>query len=109
MRIGSKTPWGKADSVKHLGSGVYLVETPSHGGIYLDDPSLLPLEITNTFTGKQWAEEDCEMSCVIAMLFDKLDLSKAWNSPQSKEEWMAMAKRNAKNYRDNYGAWLKYM
>lgn len=35
IRVGSRTPWGIADSVTHLAPGIDVIGTPGHGGVKL--------------------------------------------------------------------------
>ena len=69
------TPWGNSDYEYELGCGITSYSTPSHGGLYIKDPSILPSDVTSSFiNGSNWAEEDCEAVFVIALLFDRLNL-----------------------------------
>jgi hypothetical protein len=64
--VGMRTPWGKADSVEMVVPGVYVVSTPSHGGIKLDRfvNHLVP---AGCRTKGGWYEEDCEVAIVFAV------------------------------------------
>ena len=68
---GSRTPWGRADSVKQLGPQVYWVGTPSHGGLFIgqDAVAAIPETVRDMFMhGGNWAEEDCELSIALVIL-----------------------------------------
>ena len=78
------TPWGLPDHATRISdAGVYLVETPSHGGLYLTQNALsyLPTSVRHCLLhGPEWAEEDCELPIVItilAPLIDMKDLSRS--------------------------------
>ena len=71
MRVGDPTPWGAADNVCRMADGVWLVSTPSHGGLYLQGRArdAVPAAIRDTLiNGPEWAEEDLEMVLVLAAL-----------------------------------------
>ena len=78
------TPWGPLQHEFCISAGVCLVETPSHGGLYLagqpyDD---LPDDVKDTFiAGSQWPEEDCEMVLALAILQTRLE------HPQNRREF----------------------
>ena len=65
------TPWGVADTAEHIGLGVYLVTTPSHGGYYLPPavnarvPAHWQAITWNNGQGREgWYEEDCDWALV---------------------------------------------
>jgi hypothetical protein len=68
-----RTPWGVADSVKHIGQGIKSVSTPSHGGYYVPESELakMPPAALNTWAGRGWYEEDCDW-CLVALSFPNL-------------------------------------
>ncbi|MCY4662738.1 MAG: hypothetical protein OXF93_23490 [Acidobacteria bacterium] len=71
MRNRIETPWGAADDVRHLGEHIVLVDTPSHGGLRLDEEAqkALPAAVAATLmNGPMWAEEDCELPIVLVAL-----------------------------------------
>ncbi len=72
IRDGSATPSGSADSVTDLGGGLYLVTTPSHGGIYVPDEQLAKIPTDRVAWSRYWSgaenwfEEDCAACFVVA-------------------------------------------
>ena len=73
MKIGSATPWGKAQSADELAPGITAVCTAGHGGIHLDrkHANRVPQNlIDNSWLGKSsWFEEDCDW-CIPFVLFE---------------------------------------
>lgn len=78
------TPWGKADFIEHLGEGVTVVGTPSHGGIKLSparnaqvDPRYREFAAKWSHGwGDKWYEEDCAALAVVVtfpQLFPHID------------------------------------
>ncbi len=74
IRFSRHTPWGYADTYRNLGQGVFLVSTPSHGGIFV--PSILLGNIpakhqvwAERWSGsKHWYEEDsCWAAVALAL------------------------------------------
>lgn len=71
------TPWGRADHVEQLAEGIWHVATPSHGGLFVDEPyrSQMPLswrEATFNGQGKRgWFEEDCDWA-LVALAFSNV-------------------------------------
>lgn len=64
------TPWGRAQSAYHFGSGIICYGTASHGGFHVP-PSLLAkipdyLQTADPYTDgtKGWFEEDCAWAIV---------------------------------------------
>ena len=101
------TPWGHPDKTRDLGLGITHIMTPSHGGMYISDPSVLPADVTATFcNGENWAEEDVEEVFVWALLWDKLDTSNIKN--YTKKDMIEMARRNAKSV-PQHASILKYL
>jgi hypothetical protein len=64
MKIGSRTPWGKADQVTEKAPGIWQVSTPGHGGYKLDRAHNLQVEAVWRKVGG-WYEEDCEWAIVV--------------------------------------------
>jgi len=71
------TPWGISDHETKLAEGVFLVDTPSHGGILVEKKvartylSCAALQIGSEFGPSHIAyEEDCDMAVV---MFEHLD------------------------------------
>lgn len=66
LRIGGPSPWGAIQSIDVVGDGVYFVETPSHGGFFLEPSALGRIDdetLAGTFNGlglRGWFEEDCD-------------------------------------------------
>lgn len=73
------TPWGAPESVKPWGPGIWLVETASHGGFYLEPAALrqVPLDWRKRRFGvaassdSPWFEEDCDWA-MVAVIFPTL-------------------------------------
>ena len=61
--VGMRTPWGTADSVRKIGSGIHEVSTPGHGGIKLG--RYQNGRVHEAWRSKGgWYEEDCEYAIV---------------------------------------------
>ncbi len=73
MRITS-SPWGPPQTVEVIARGIYLVETASHGGFYLDPtrnaevPDYFKAASFNRQGERGWYEEDCDW-CIPALVF----------------------------------------
>jgi hypothetical protein len=65
VRVGSFTPWGRADFAEVLAPGIVTVGTPSHGGIHLDPEQNARVHPVWRATDG-WYEEDCESYIVLA-------------------------------------------
>lgn len=63
------TPWGRADHVEMIASGIAVVSTPSHGGVWLsaERNALVPAPLRET---SGWYEEDCEASIPTWVFWD---------------------------------------
>lgn len=61
VQIGSRTPWGAADSVTEVAPGIDTVGTSGHGGVKLSPGrnKMIPLPLRNS---SGWYEEDCEIN-----------------------------------------------
>ena len=59
VQVGSRTPWGTADSAHHIAPGIVIVGTPGHGGVKLslERNKKIPPALRNA---SGWYEEDCE-------------------------------------------------
>ena len=97
----SHSPWGWIDYVEKLAEGIYLVETPTHGGFWLDKSRTIQLPIDYVpFTGsKEWAEEDMDAP-MLACLFDLPKANHKWChdaarhlSGQTMKNWIAISKK----------------
>ena len=67
MKTGSKTPWGKAQTIKVVTPGIISVTTSSHGGLKVSKA----LNDTIPAAGRKangWYEEDCEWA-IVALCF----------------------------------------
>lgn len=77
MKEGSPSPWGKIQHFQFLGRGVAIVDTPSHGGIFVPKellhhiPEIEQIEAEKWSGSRNWYEEDC---CSISPLFHIPDL-----------------------------------
>lgn len=77
IQVGSRTPWGIADHVEHIGEGIYRADTPSHGGYYVPDAMLHKIPVKHKAYAQKWSgsahwyEEDCAWACV-ALAFPHL-------------------------------------
>lgn len=71
LKVGSTTPWGRADGAETHAPGVTQVFTPGHGGIGLSPArnNKVPA-IMRDLDG--WYEEDCEVNIVLAVHLDVL-------------------------------------
>jgi hypothetical protein len=59
VQVGSRTPWGTADSAHHIAPGIVVVGTPGHGGVKLSPERnrKVPTALRNA---SGWYEEDCD-------------------------------------------------
>jgi len=66
------TPWGKAQEVTQIFDNIWMIETASHGGLYIADElaSIIPQSfIDNTFLKyRNWYEEDCDLIKILQWL-----------------------------------------
>lgn len=64
----TSTPWGKAQNVQRIATGIWIVDTASHGGAWLDSARVAAMPDCfkrHTFTGRpEWYEEDCDVAMV---------------------------------------------
>lgn len=67
-------PWGSIDEAKEIAPGIWLVETPSHGGLMIsaERRAAMPayLRDVRTYAGGNAYEEDCDWSLVAAAFPD---------------------------------------
>lgn len=61
--MGTRTPWGTADSSESYGRGIVRYSTPSHGGFHVS-PALNEQVPEYMRNAGGWYEEDCEWSVV---------------------------------------------
>lgn len=74
-----RTPWGKADQVHELAPGIFVVSTPSHGGIKVSPKMNKQIpEYMRTKGG--WYEEDCEWSIPFVVFEGLLMMAAVTNS-----------------------------
>ena len=76
----SPTPWGPAQHLSHLGSGVHLIDTAGHGGLFVPHGTRtsMPAEVVDIVLNEpgwasQWAEEDCHLPIAMAFIYPNLD------------------------------------
>lgn len=65
MQTDKLTPWGRADHVEELASGIFLYLNASHGGIWLSPErrkKLKDIPFKNWLGSGTWFEEDCDWS-----------------------------------------------
>jgi hypothetical protein len=67
MKMGTRTPWGTADSSQQITKGIMFYTTPSHGGYHLS-PAMNAKVHEAWRDAKGWYEEDCEWS-IVALTF----------------------------------------
>lgn len=77
--MGTKTPWGMADSSEKIARGIVSYSTPSHGGIHVTQRILdmMPEELR---IESGWYEEDCDWCLVVVafpQFFVNADLAKS--------------------------------
>ena len=65
-----ETPWGTANDTEVIQDGVTFVQPPGHSGLVLSESrwSCLPAEVSSAMLDRLYAEEDCEMPIVTALL-----------------------------------------
>ncbi len=76
MQYLGNSPWGEIDCCEELYPGIYLVSTPSHGGIQIEWESAMLLSSAARKCGfleggSLWFEEDCCEQVVLRELLDK--------------------------------------
>lgn len=65
------TPWGKAETIRHIAEGIHFVSTDRHGGFVLSETrrSEMPLELKAlSFTCDRFFEEDFAW-CAVVLAF----------------------------------------
>ena len=103
-------PWGEVDDETQIGPDIWVVSTPSHGGLYVgpDSASHIPPEVQDCMGTRPWYEEDCEMVIILALLWDRLDMSAVaatWSS-LDQERVVELAERTASDF-DSYNSCLE--
>ena len=77
MAFNRNTPWGRADSIRNIGQGIFAVSTPSHGGLYVPDEFNVRPEFREwaaRWSGSpNWFEEDCCWAAVAVEFPDRFD------------------------------------
>jgi hypothetical protein len=82
-----QTPWGESDSIEIIAPGVYLVTTPSHGGIKVETPILdrIPYEYKVVSFGglgfHGWFEEDGDW-CIPVLALPDLFTGDRWKDAE---------------------------
>ena len=81
MQYSSNSPWGEIDCCEELYPGIYLVSTPSHGGVQVEWESAMLLSPAARKCGFLeggflWFEEDCCEQVVLRELLDRNIISK---------------------------------
>ena len=117
IREGCVTPWGEAHSVMHLGAGVHMTQTESHGGLFIPSRILkeMPQAVkdclhqvrtTGQYAGN-WAEEDCDLAVVMPFIFSRLnpELLERCFGQEAREIlwWTGHAERICRTYPEEYG------
>lgn len=74
MQRGARTPWGKAQDVRELASGVWLVDTAGHGGIKLDRTRQRAIPEDARREGG-WYEEDVDACIPLLALYPEIGSS----------------------------------
>lgn len=117
IREGCVTPWGEAHSVMHLGSGVHMTQTESHGGLFIPSRILkeMPQAVKDCMhqvrtTGQyvsNWAEEDCDLAVVMPFIFGHLNpelLGRCFGQDAKEIQWWnGHAERICRTYPEEYG------
>jgi len=90
--VGSHTPWGAADHVRTVADGIVDVQTPGHGGYWLSAARLEVLrakfpELSDSFAGFPWFEEDCDWAYV-ALAFPEHFDAKHLDAAGKTLEWI---------------------
>ncbi len=73
-RFTRHTPWGFADHYENVGQGIFVCQTPGHGGIFVPDSFLTNIpeaaqEFAARWSGsRNWYEEDCCAPIVVACI-----------------------------------------
>jgi len=67
MKLGQRTPWGKAQDITGIGEGLWWVSTASHGGVKLDAKRNRLIPQAARMPGG-WYEEDCKWAIAAHVL-----------------------------------------
>jgi hypothetical protein len=72
--VGMDSPWGIVDHVTPLATGIALVSTPGHGGIWLDQAhaALMPAYMATAYSRGQFWEEDVDWILPALVFADEL-------------------------------------
>ena len=105
MRNGDHTPWGPAQDVHPIGPTVDLVTTAGHGGLRITGEAFNAIPDTFwklAFAGQGWAEEDCELPIIAAILHKAghLDADVVPDVDRLYRHARWMAEHSAAHYRD---------
>ena len=84
-----QTPWGMADTVRHLDHGIIAVTTPSHGGYYVppETRKKMPAPALTTWAGPGWYEEDCDWALVALSFPDLFPPAAIEHAKRTVEHW----------------------
>lgn len=112
--MGTRTPWGTADSSESYGRGIMRYSTPSHGGFHVSVKlnEQVPEYMRNA---GGWYEEDCEWSVVGVVFFDRfpmpehraaLETLRHW-LPDAYERWTGKAILPGESYKRDEETFLR--
>lgn len=98
---GMRTPWGVADAVELLPTGIKRVSTPSHGGYWV--PKALLPRIPADYRAyalkwsgsEQWYEEDCAWACVAVTFPEDFDADTVTEAQHTIDHWIRPDGRDA--------------
>lgn len=104
-----KTPWGNANHVQVLQSGILSVSTPGHGGLFVPDellakmPGVLAQSNGYSGAGSNWFEEDCEWALPVVAFPELFDARKCQAAVATIQGY---AKSNPGEYFYSANQWL---
>lgn len=109
---GTDTPWGKIDTMHVLYTGIYNVETASHGGIMVHPKTVKELlsedaqKCGSWFNGFLCFEEDCAAPVAIREFLDKGIMDAPVNSFYKEGEYSTCINDSIKKWNPDY--WKAY-
>ena len=83
-RINDDSPWGEIQRIQKIDNGIYWIDTPGHGGVWLSPKHIkeLPKDYKPFTRDSQWAEEDIDAAVVLKALgYDPVTLFKIDGDP----------------------------
>ncbi len=95
-----QTPWGNAQNLETICSGLDFVDTAGHGGIKVSKelnkniPSWIKEETHNRLGLEGWYEEDCDW-CIPVIVFSVVFF--AWAKEEGSEAYIASARKRFKD------------